>query len=616
VSELNPEQQDALLQDIVVVLSHSLPPGWQACLAEHRALGGYAETTLRIERLNGPPTDVDFPPALPELFGRLRAGMGQPGVGAWFTARLQLDFPARYQVAYDIDGQPAWSSPPPADAYDEELRRFPRDPEHTPDWLGEPAGVAAGDTGDMNDTNADTTPNAPGDTSAEAAPSFRTARLFDSMGSGNSPQVDRPPVPEEEMEALVGYLTKAPIVLAARTLDTDLIDPAHPAKVPLSYLTDGTWIWPGGVGYYLSTHGVPPEPELVDHIRSRSFHPPEVDDYTREAAAASVMGAPPPSRPRPAPSETEPAVPAPPEVAPAESAPPESAPPESAPPESAPPEAAPPEAAPPEAAQSVRSEPMVEEVEEAAQPVPAEPVQPDPDGSPAAAEADEENERLALEQLRTRLTDLGADPRAYSLDSIADDAWCMVREDEGWAVFRSEREGRGMEATFPDIDRAAAYLLGTILFVPSRMNPFGAPPADPVIEPVTRPDVSAPPSDAGPPPRTYEGPIEPLEGEPPLTLFRNLRELELAAGTEIDRFGELGGNLAYAAGTHYTLRSLPPEWSDRPYHLYRLQQPLRVLIGTAVPWFDQPGGGTGCYLPVSIADLLADGVLMELEPPA
>jgi hypothetical protein len=601
VNELNPEQQDALLQDIVVVLSHSLPPGWQACLVEYRALGGYAETAVRIERLNGPPADVDFPPALPELFARLRAGMGEPGVGAWFTARLQLDFPARYQVAYDIDGQPSWSSPPPPEAYDEERRRFPRDPEHTPDWLGESAGVAVGGPNDTNDTM----PNVPGDTSAEAAPSFRTARLFDSMGPGNSPQVDRPPVPEEEMEALVGYLTKAPIVLAARTLDTDLIDPAHPAKVPLSYLTDGTWIWPGGVGYYLSTHGVPPEPELVDHIRSRSFQPPEVDDYTREAAAASVMGAPPPPRPRPAPSETASAEPAPPEAAPAEPAPPEPAPPEAAPPEAAPPEAAPPE--------PVRSAPVVEE---AAQPVPAEPVQPEPDESPAAAAADEASERLALEQVRTRLTDLGADPRAYSLDSVADDAWCMVREDEGWAVFRSERGGRGMEAAFPDIDRAAAYLLGTILLVPSRMNPFGAPPAGTGVEPVTRPDMSAPLSDAGPPPRTYEDPIEPLQGEPPLTLFRNLRELELAAGTEIDRFGDPGGNLAYAAGTHYTLRSLPPEWSDRPYHLYRLQQPLRVLIGTAVPWFDQPGGGTGYYLPVSIADLLADGVLVEHAPPA
>jgi hypothetical protein len=97
-------------------------------------------------------------------------------------------------------------------------------------------------------------------------------------------------------------------------------------------------------------------------------------------------------------------------------------------------------------------------------------------------------------------------------------------------------------------------------------------------------------------------------------MFRNVRELELVAGTEIDRFGDPVGNLAYAAGTHYSQRSLPPEWADRPYHAYRLTQPLRVLIGTAVPWFDQPGGGSGYFLPAAVVELVADGVLVEIEP--
>jgi hypothetical protein len=41
---------------------------------------------------------------------------------------------------------------------------------------------------------------------------------------------------------------------------------------------------------------------------------------------------------------------------------------------------------------------------------------------------------------------------------------------------------------------------------------------------------------------------------------------------------------------------------------------LRAFVGTAVPWFDQPGGGTGYFLPVSIAELLTDGTLIEIEP--
>jgi hypothetical protein len=156
---------------------------------------------------------------------------------------------------------------------------------------------------------------------------------------------------------------------------------------------------------------------------------------------------------------------------------------------------------------------------------------------------------------------------------------------------------------FAVAEQAAAFLLGALLMGADRRPPPAA------ASPVTKPDLRRPA-------RRYDGPIAPLPGEPPVTLFRNLRELELVAGTEVDRFGDPGGNLAYAAGTHYSQRSLPQEWTDRPYHVYRLQQPLRVLIGTAVPWFDQPGGGTGYFLPVSVAALLADGALVEVEPAA
>jgi hypothetical protein len=40
---------------------------------------------------------------------------------------------------------------------------------------------------------------------------------------------------------------------------------------------------------------------------------------------------------------------------------------------------------------------------------------------------------------------------------------------------------------------------------------------------------------------------------------------------------------------------------------------LHALRGTAVPWFEQPGGGTAYVLPVAISDLLADGTLVELS---
>jgi hypothetical protein len=130
----------------------------------------------------------------------------------------------------------------------------------------------------------------------------------------------------------------------------------------------------------------------------------------------------------------------------------------------------------------------------------------------------------------------------------------------------------------------------------------------------------APVEPAEPEPRPAPGaqpaqrwPIQPLSGEPPLTLFRGKRLMDLAPGTEIDRFGEVSGNLTFAAGTPFTQRSLVPEWIDRPFHTYRVARPLQVLSGISIPWFEQAGGGTAYILPGPIKDLVADGRLVEVH---
>lgn len=96
-------------------------------------------------------------------------------------------------------------------------------------------------------------------------------------------------------------------------------------------------------------------------------------------------------------------------------------------------------------------------------------------------------------------------------------------------------------------------------------------------------------------------------------MFRDKRMVLLPPGTVIDRYGEANGNVTYAANTQYPQRSLPSDWNTFPYHAYRLKRPLEALTGTAVPWFEQPGGGTAFVLPRSIAELMTDGSLVEIE---
>jgi len=54
-----------------------------------------------------------------------------------------------------------------------------------------------------------------------------------------------------------------------------LFFPDEPARMPVSYETDGVWIWGGGARYYLERYGLPPEPEFLAHIRANGYVAPE-----------------------------------------------------------------------------------------------------------------------------------------------------------------------------------------------------------------------------------------------------------------------------------------------------------------------------------------------------
>lgn len=152
---------------------------------------------------------------------------------------------------------------------------------------------------------------------------------------------------------------------------------------------------------------------------------------------------------------------------------------------------------------------------------------------------------------------------------------------------------------------------------PNRQGPPPAPPRPPQGgQPSNgQPQGGQPPAgqpQPGQQPQQSQQQIQPLNGEPPLTLYRDRRIVMLQPGTELDRFGEPNGNVLYTARTPYTHRSLPPQWSNRTYATYRVQRPIQALRGTAVPWFEQPGGGTAFVLPGPVADLLSDGTLAEM----
>ncbi|WP_246178720.1 TNT domain-containing protein [Actinomadura decatromicini] len=487
---MNPvEQMELLSNQVTIVVADHAPPLWRKVFGYYQAVGGHVEfPAMMCSRADGTMTTWTRPAAAGALLDRLRAGTHAFQGSTWFRIDFEVvyeDGTVRCRASFTNDDEPRWNSEPSPDDIRRELDRFPRD--DVPEWMTRRLG------GPPPHTIADRPP--PPATIAQPrtdpGTGLRRARIFDHAApDGGRPAVSRPPVPPDEVERVTEYLRRGPVVMAARSKAPDRLDPTRGDAVPLTFHTDGTWVWSGAVAYYLKEHDIPPEAELVAHIRANGFELPAVDDDTMDTANAAVTGRSVPER--------------------------------------------------------VRTE----------------------------AEPD------WTHTLQHRLDQLRVDRATYRIKETAEGVWCLVPDGERWAVFQMRDGERRKEVAFDDAEQAAAHLLGRLLLDPRH-----------TVE---------------------DGPFEPLKGEPPLSLLRDRHVVELPAGTEVDRYGGSDGNVTYAARTPYPYRSLPAEWQDRPYRVYRLLRPVETLTGTAVPWFGQPGGGTAHVFRRSIADLLAEGVLTDV----
>ncbi|QXJ26821.1 TNT domain-containing protein [Actinomadura graeca] len=504
---MNPVEQMELLSDRVTILvADRAPRLWKKVFGYYQAVGGHVEfPPMMLYGADGTMTVWTPPAETAALLDRLRAGTHAFQGSTWSRIDFEIlyeDGAARCRAGFVYD-EPKWNREPSAEDVRLELERFPLG--DVPEWMTRRLGSAP-------------PPPAGGGAPQEGIrrEGIRKARVFDHAGpDGDRPAVSRPPVPPEEAERVAAYLRGAPVVLAARSSAPDQLDPARGARVPLTFHTDGTWVWSGAVGYYLREHGVPPEPDLVAHIRARGFEVPAVDDDAMDAASAAVTGRDAPAR--------------------------------------------------------VREEPR-----------------PEPNRHPSPEHQPEHHPAPGPDHfavLRSRLRDLGVDPAAYRIQATAEGAWSVLRDGPRWTVFQTRDGERRKTVSFDDADQAAAHLLGSVLLERRQAVP------------------------------KQTGAIEPLEGEPPLSLLRDRRTTELPEGTAVDRYGGPSGNVVYAARTPFEQRSLPPDWRNRPYHAYRVQRPVEALTGTAVPWFDQPGGGTAYVFRRPIADLLMDGTLTVIGGP-
>lgn len=356
---------------------------------------------------------------------------------------------------------------------------------------------------------------------------FRHAQVVDQHTPGQQPVVQRPPVDPQEVRGVLDYLYSSPVVLLGEGPQPDIFAPQTAPSVPHAFHTDGQWVWPAAVPHYLRMHGVAPEQGLLERIRENSYRPPFVSQRLRETARAELLGEP----------------------------------------------------YPPQSAADLDEHDAVTEVER------------DDSVRPVLSASQ------VLELLEKRLGELGISPQVYRIGELEDDAWCIYHEPAsdteppGWEVALYAGGRRLRAQRFDSVSGAAAYLLGSLAFHPTRA--------------LARPDPGEQPTD---------WPVVPLRGEPPLTLLRGKRMVVLPPGTPLTRWGNDAGNLTHAPNATFRETSL---LSDREHQRadYRVVRPLRVLTGVALPYGGMPGGALAYLLPRPVGLHVDTGALEKLEPP-
>ncbi len=130
---LSPEQH----RTIGHALSQVAPPSWAAMDLTVVCVGPETRSRLaarmpdgRAVKANGP-----VPRAVTGLLRELRREAYRPGLGTWFTAHVVVEAAGRIALDFDYDNPPPLEAAP--SSWVEELRRYPREPQHMPAWVAQ-----------------------------------------------------------------------------------------------------------------------------------------------------------------------------------------------------------------------------------------------------------------------------------------------------------------------------------------------------------------------------------------------------------------------------------------------------------------------------------------------
>lgn len=82
------------------------------------------------------------------------------------------------------------------------------------------------------------------------------------------------PTGDPSEDQLVSYLRSGPTLATTGQMASDVLAGDDVPVAPLAVLTDGAWIWPADLAYYVERYHVRLPEEFVQHAAARGWTPP------------------------------------------------------------------------------------------------------------------------------------------------------------------------------------------------------------------------------------------------------------------------------------------------------------------------------------------------------
>jgi hypothetical protein len=86
------------------------------------------------------------------------------------------------------------------------------------------------------------------------------------------------PQADYDVRPVAKYLHTAPVMYTHFGLVQDVLNPAQSYIGPVDIRTDGVWVWPEDLAYYVERYYVVLPLEFLEHVRLRMYHPPTEDE--------------------------------------------------------------------------------------------------------------------------------------------------------------------------------------------------------------------------------------------------------------------------------------------------------------------------------------------------